>query len=83
MSMPQIKLAHETDAVWIIVLWLAIHGGDPRPDRLTVTDEEAVRRQVPTAGGEAPPRRIAVPPPHDSNDAVSSKDDTSHGTSTA
>ncbi len=43
MSIPQIKLAHEPDAAWIIALWLAIHGGDPPPDRITVTDEEAVR----------------------------------------
>lgn len=43
MSIPQIKLAHEPDAAWIIALWLAIHGGDPAPDRLTVTDAEAVK----------------------------------------
>ncbi|HKV78518.1 MAG TPA: hypothetical protein VJP02_10280 [Candidatus Sulfotelmatobacter sp.] len=25
-------LAHELDATWIIALWLAIHGGNPRPE---------------------------------------------------
>jgi len=32
MSIPEVVLAHELDAAWIIALWKAIHGGDPSPE---------------------------------------------------
>lgn len=32
MSVRPIDPAHELDVAWIIALWLAIHGGDPRPE---------------------------------------------------
>ena len=32
MSIPNVVLAHELDAAWIIALWKAIHGGDPSPE---------------------------------------------------
>ena len=32
MSVRPTDPAHELDAAWIIALWLAIHGGDPRPE---------------------------------------------------
>jgi hypothetical protein len=32
MSVPEVVLAHELDAAWIIALWKAIHGGDPSPE---------------------------------------------------
>src|SRR5271165_6834173 len=32
MPIPEVYLAHELDAAWIIALWKAIHGGDPSPE---------------------------------------------------
>jgi hypothetical protein len=32
MLIPEVVLAHELDAAWIIALWKAIHGGDPSPE---------------------------------------------------
>ena len=32
MSARPIDLAHELDVAWIIALWLAINGGDPKPE---------------------------------------------------
>jgi hypothetical protein len=33
-SAENLRFAHELDAAWIIALWLAIHGGDPDPDKV-------------------------------------------------
>nr|WP_295660670.1 hypothetical protein [Polymorphobacter sp.] len=32
----QITAVHKNDIEWIISLWLAIHGGDPVPERIGV-----------------------------------------------
>jgi hypothetical protein len=32
MPIPEIALAYEIDAAWIIALWLAIHDGHPAPE---------------------------------------------------
>lgn len=36
-----IAVAHQLDAVWLIELWLRIHGGDPGPDKVVI-DEKTV-----------------------------------------
>ena len=32
MPTPEVYLARELDAAWIIALWKAVHGGDPSPE---------------------------------------------------
>jgi len=34
--MPDLVADHAPDIQWIIALWLAIHGGDPAPQRIHV-----------------------------------------------
>jgi hypothetical protein len=46
---PKILLAHVNDAEWIIALWLAIHGGDPAPERVAA---QAIAALAPLAAGQ-------------------------------
>lgn len=29
----ELRLTHERDAAWLVALWLAVHGGDPAPEK--------------------------------------------------
>lgn len=46
MSVRQIDPAHELDVAWIIALWLAIHGGNPRPEVLAAQAVAATAHYV-------------------------------------
>jgi hypothetical protein len=48
MPIPEVALAYELDAAWIIALWLAIHGGHPAPE---IAAAEAIAALAPYLGG--------------------------------
>jgi|SRR5579871_3113833 hypothetical protein len=52
MSTPEIYVAHELDAAWIIALWKAIHGGDPGPEQIAAQAIAALAQYV------APPSQV-------------------------
>jgi len=35
-KIPERKFAHQLDAAWIMLLWKAIHGGDPPPEQVAL-----------------------------------------------
>jgi hypothetical protein len=48
MPIPEVVLAHELDAAWIMALWKAIHGGDPSPEAVAA---EAIAALAPYLSG--------------------------------
>ncbi|MFZ1053457.1 MAG: hypothetical protein WBP65_13860 [Candidatus Sulfotelmatobacter sp.] len=51
MPIPEVALACELDAAWIIALWLAIHGGHPAPE---IAAAEAIAALAPCLSGTQP-----------------------------
>ncbi len=39
----QITAIHKNDVEWIISLWLAIHGGDPAPEKISQAALDIIR----------------------------------------
>ena len=64
-QMTQVPIgAHQQDAAWLITLWLAIHGGDPGPDEVVISDAEAREAATAIVAAVAPYTRagLALPP---------------------
>jgi hypothetical protein len=49
---PEVYLARELDAAWIIALWKAVHGGDPSPETVAA---EAITALAQYLGGARDP----------------------------